>query len=207
MEEREGTVKRIGILGGTFDPIHYGHLITAQWAKENFFLDKVIFIPAGTPPHKLNKTVLSVKYRYAMTLLATIDVPYFEVSSMEMDREGPSYTIDTIKELSAYYSSETEIFFITGADSILELHTWNRYEELLKSCFFIAATREGYDTGKFLKRIKEIQQKYGKRIYTMEIPAVGISSTELRSRIQAGKTVKYLIPSSVEEYIKKHKLY
>lgn len=207
MKKQQEAPKKIGILGGTFDPIHYGHLITAQWAKENFALDKVIFIPAGMPPHKTDKAVLSAKHRYQMTLLATIDVPYFEVSSMEIHREGPSYTIDTIKELSAYYSSKTEIFFITGADSILELHTWNRYEELLKSCHFIAATRQGYDTKEFLKRIGEIQQKYGKRIFNMEIPAVGISSTELRSRIQAGKTVKYLIPSSVEKYIKKYRLY
>lgn len=207
MEKKEKASKRIGVLGGTFNPIHYGHLIIAQWAKENFALDKVIFIPAGMPPHKSEKTVLSARHRYEMTLLATIDVPDFEVSPMEIHREGPSYTIDTIRQLSAYYSSETKIFFITGADSILELHTWSRYKELLQSCFFIAATREGYNTQELLKRTEEIQQEYGKRIFNMKIPAIEISSTELRSRIQAGKTIKYLIPPSVEKYINKYKLY
>lgn len=200
--------KRIGIIGGTFDPIHYGHLIAAQWAKESFALDKVIFMPAGSPPHKLNNNVLAAEHRYIMALLATNDQPSFEVSSMEIKREGPSYTIDTINELHRLYNDkDTQILFITGADSILNLHTWKRYEDLLRKCFFIAVTRGGYNTLKLYKRIEELQRIYGKRIYNIEIPSVGISSTELRKRISNNKSVKYLLPYMVEEYIKKNKLY
>lgn len=206
MIEDKKVSKKIGIMGGTFNPIHYGHLIAAKWAKENFQLDKVVFIPAGFPPHKQEKEVLPVKHRYLMTLLATIDEPDFEVSTIEIDRQGPSYTIDTIKQIHTY-NKNTQIFFITGADSILELHTWKKYEELIKSCYFIAATREGYDTEKLYERIEELDGKFGKRIFHMEIPPVGISSTELRNRLKQGKTVKYLIPPTVEKYIKKNNLY
>ncbi|RBP39559.1 nicotinate-nucleotide adenylyltransferase [Garciella nitratireducens] len=206
MIQKDNRYKKIGIMGGTFDPIHYGHLIASKWAKENFELDKVIFIPAGVPPHKKEREVLSAEHRYFMTLLATIDEPDFDVSTIEIDRQGPSYTIDTIKELQAYYK-DIQIFFITGADAILEIHTWRNYEELIKSCYFIVATREGYDTKELYKRIEKLDQKFGKRIFHMKIPPVGISSTELRNRIQQGKTVKYLIPPMVEEYIKKKHLY
>jgi len=206
--EENKKIKKIGIIGGTFDPIHYGHLIAAHWAQECFSLDKVIFMPAGTPPHKLDNNVLSAEHRYNMTLLATNDQPNFEVSSMEIKRKGPSYTIDTINELHRLYKGkDTQILFITGADSILEIHTWKRYEDLLRKCFFIAVTREGYDTLKLNRRIEDIHKIFGKRIFNVEIPSVGISSTELRKRIGNNKSVKYLVPSMVEQYIIKNQLY
>lgn len=208
MEPVEKNDKKVGIFGGTFDPIHYGHLIAAHWAKESFALNKVIFMPAGLPPHKLNNNVLVAEHRYIMTLLATIDQPSFEVSSMEIKRKGPSYTIDTIDELHRLYNEKnTEILFITGADSILNLHTWKRYEDLIRKCFFIAVTREGYNTEKLYKRIKELHKVYGERIFDVEIPSVGISSTQLRNRISNNKSIKYLLPPMVEQYIKKNKLY
>src|SRR5690554_814577 len=138
--------KKIGILGGTFDPIHYGHLISAQWSMESFSLDRILFIPTGSPPHKQEKEVLSADHRYQMILLAIKDHPHFQISTIELTRKDPSYTIDTIRELQNKYDNDTQLFFITGADSILELHTWKRYEELLDSCCFIATTREGYNT-------------------------------------------------------------
>ena len=165
-------------------------------------------MPAGSPPHKLNKSVLAAEHRYMMTLLATNNHPNFEVSSMEINRDGPSYTIDTINELHKNYNGKNiRILFITGADSILKLHTWKKYEDLIKKCFFIAVTREGYNIKMLYKRIEELHKIYGKRIFNIEIPSVGISSTELRKRISNNKSVKYLLPSSVEQYIKKNKLY
>lgn len=198
---------KIGILGGTFNPIHYGHLVIAQWAKEGYSLDKVLFIPSGTPPHKLEDKVLEYHHRYLMTVLATLDQASFEVSQIEINRKGPSYTIDTINYLKKMYGSGVKLYFITGADSIFEIYTWNRYKELLGACYFIAATREGYNNEELDEKIKEIHDIYNSKIYKMKVPDLGISSTELRKRIDEGKTIKYLLPSVVEQYISKNKLY
>ncbi len=200
--------KRIGIIGGTFDPIHYGHLIAANWAKESLTLEKVIFMPAGTPPHKLQNNVLDPIHRYKMVHIATKDNPSFEVSSLEINRRGPSFTIDTAKELTEKYQDEdVQILFIVGADSIIELHTWKDYEELLDKYYFIAVSREGYEKQQFLQRIEEIHSIYGKRIYNVEIPSIGISSTQLRNRVKSNKSIRYLIPAPVEQYIKENNLY
>lgn len=200
--------KRIGIIGGTFDPIHYGHLIAANWAKESLTLEKVIFMPAGTPPHKLQNNVLDPIHRYKMVHIATKDNPSFEVSSLEINRRGPSFTIDTAKELTEKYQDEdVQILFIVGADSIIELHTWKDYEELLDKYYFIAVSREGYEKQQFLQRIEEIHSIYGKRIYNVEIPSIGISSTQLRKRVKSNKSIRYLIPAPVEQYIKENNLY
>ncbi|HHT50137.1 MAG TPA: nicotinate-nucleotide adenylyltransferase [Eubacteriaceae bacterium] len=200
--------KQIGIIGGTFDPIHYGHLIAASWARECLSLEKVIFMPAGTPPHKLKNNVLDPIHRYNMVLLAINDQPYFEVSSLEINRKGPSYTIDSARELTEKYREEsTRILFIVGADSILELHTWKDYKKLLSKYYFIAVSREGYEKKQFYKRIEEIHNIYGKRIYNVEIPAIGISSTKLREMVKSNKSIRYLLPPSVEQYIKENSLY
>lgn len=199
---------RIGIIGGTFDPIHYGHLIAADWVRDSFSLDKVIFMPAGRPPHKLNKKVLPAEHRYNMTLLATNHHPSFEVSTMEIKREGPSYTIDTINELRKIHLEEdTQLLFITGADAILSLPSWERFEELMSKCSFIAVNRGGYKTELLYKEINSLYKRYGNKIFTIEIPTMGISSTELRERIADNKSIQYLVPYSVEQYIKKNKLY
>lgn len=135
----------IGIMGGTFDPVHFGHLRAAEEVLQGFGLERVIFVPSGRPPHKPVEEVTPPEHRYLMTLLATADNPQFEVSRMEMDRVGPSYTLDSLKELRREYSPETAFYFITGLDAILEIVTWNGYRELFGLADFIAVTRPGYN--------------------------------------------------------------
>ena len=129
--------KRVGIFGGTFDPIHMGHLIVAETIMDEFHLDKVVFIPAAVPPHKLDKQISPAKHRYMMTMLATCSNPRFQVSDMEMHRQGPSYSRDTLAQLIEEHGRDTEFYFIVGADSVENLHTWNRIDELLTMCHFI----------------------------------------------------------------------
>ncbi len=197
--------KKMGIMGGTFDPIHYGHLVTAEVARVRFRLDEVIFIPAGLPPHKQKLHVTEPRHRYNMTMMATGTNPYFTVSGMELDRIGPSYTYDTVNSLqnaAAAKGEELEIFFITGADAILEIMEWHRIHELAQKCIFIAATRPGYVL-EDLKINSSLQQK----IYFLEVPALAISSTDIRRRIHEGEPIKYLVPEEVENYIYKYRLY
>ena len=191
-----GKKKRLGIMGGTFDPIHVGHLMTAEAVRDEYNLDKVIFIPAAVPPHKQQQSVTMAKHRYVMTVLATCSNPNFEVSDIEMNRPGPSYTIDTISQLITQYGKGTEFFFITGADAIQEIHTWDRIDELLELCHFIGASRQG------------CLPELGKRkIHRLETPELEISSTDIRNRIKKGYSIKYIVPSCVEQYIYKEGLY
>lgn len=198
--------RRIGILGGTFDPIHVGHLMTAEAVRDEFGLDKVIFVPAAVPPHKMDQQVTEARHRYLMTVLATNSNPHFDVSSIEMDRPGPSYTIDTIYELKRQYGENTDLFFITGADAIAEIPTWDRIEELLGLCQFIAAARPG-----FLPNVDNIREYFGElgsaRIHRLETPELEISSTNIRDRVERGFSIKYIVPSAVENYIYKEGLY
>lgn len=191
---------RVGIMGGVFDPIHIGHLFTAEEARIIFFLDRVIFVPCLHPAHKRNERVTAVKHRLNMSYLATKSNPYFEVSKIEINRPGPSYTIDTIKEFRNIYGWNARIFFITGADAFLEIETWHEKDKLLKMCQFVAATRPGYDLGKLNDNFKKVLQ-------IMEIPALAISSTDLRYRIRNGLSIKYLVMEEVRQYIHQHKLY
>ena len=193
-------------MGGTFDPIHVGHLMTAEAVRDEFGLDKVLFIPAAVPPHKLDQQVTDARHRYLMTVLATTSNPHFDVSSIEMDRPGPSYTIDTIYELRRQYGENTDLFFITGADAIAEIPTWDRIEELLGLCQFIAATRPG-----FLPNVDNIKEYFGElgsaRIHRLETPELEISSTNIRDRLKRGFSIKYIVPPAVEDYIYKEGLY
>jgi nicotinate-nucleotide adenylyltransferase len=197
---------RIGILGGTFDPIHVGHLMTAEAVRDEYHLNKVIFIPAANPPHKQDQHVTPAIHRFIMTLLATCSNPHFEVSSLEMNRPGLSYTIDTIYELIRRFGKETEFYFITGADAIQEIPTWDRIEELLGICQFIAATRQGC-----LPNVDNIKEYFGgigeKRIHRLATPELEISSTDIRDRIKKGYSIKYIVPENVEQYIHKEGLY
>ena len=202
----KAVTRRIGIMGGTFDPIHVGHLMTAEAVRDEFGLDKVLFIPAAVPPHKLDQQVTDARHRYLMTVLATTSNPHFDVSSIEMDRPGPSYTIDTIYELRRQYGENTDLFFITGADAIAEIPTWDRIEELLGLCQFIAATRPG-----FLPNVDNIKEYFGElgsaRIHRLETAELEISSTNLRVRLKRGFSIKYIVPPAVEDYIYKEGLY
>lgn len=195
---------RIGILGGTFDPVHIGHLIIAEESRYRLDLEKVVFVPAGTPPHKPDEPVSEKEHRYRMTVLATEDNPAFEVSRVEIEREGPSYTVDTLGELRKLYGLDAELFLIMGADSLLEILTWHRPEEIVKRCRIVAAGRPGYD---LTQAEQALSKEFMERVIFLEVPDIDISSTELRSRAAAGIPIKYLVPRAVEGYIKNNNLY
>ena len=152
-------IKRIGVMGGTFDPIHNGHLVTAEEAWKQFQLDQVLFMPSGHPPHKEDRKSLDPEDRYLMTVIATATNPHFKVSRIEIERSGPSYTIDTVRELHRTYGKNTQVFFITGADAILEILTWKAPEKVLREAVFIAATRPGYDLKKLEKSLPEAEKE------------------------------------------------
>jgi len=196
--------KRIGIMGGTFDPIHNGHLLAADEACRAFDLSEVIFIPAGHPPHKDEKHISSAEQRYEMTLLATNGVSYFSVSKIEILREGATRTVDTLKELKATTAYENaDFYFITGVDAIMSIGTWKSPEELVKLCKFVVTNRYGYSFD-LLKKLPEYIQD---AITTLEMPYIDISSTEIRERIENGEGVRFLLPHAVESFIWKHALY
>ncbi|MTI66677.1 MAG: nicotinate-nucleotide adenylyltransferase [Firmicutes bacterium] len=198
--------KKYGVMGGTFNPIHLGHLVVAEEIRHKLNLDKVIFVPTGNPPHKDNKELTDAKDRYLMTLLATVTNPNFKVSSIEVEREGISYTIDTIKAFRSKYK-DTEFYFITGADALLELHTWKNVSELLNLCKFVTATRPGFELSKIETEIKNLEKRYNRNIYNISVSALQISSTDIRQRIKDERSVKYLLPDPVKYYIDKNCLY
>jgi nicotinate-nucleotide adenylyltransferase len=198
--------RKIGIMGGTFDPIHVGHLVTAEAVRIEYCLDKVLFIPAGDPPHKQGSHVTAAIHRYIMTVMATYSNPHFYVSSIEMDRPGPSYTIDTIRSLVGEYGPDTAIYFITGADAVGDLPTWNDIDNVLDLCEFVATTRPGC-----ISALDDIIEYFGskgrERIHRLTTPELEISSTDIRERVKKGRSIKYIVPESVESYIMKEGLY
>lgn len=201
-------ISRLGIVGGTFDPIHFGHLITAETVRETMKLDQILFIPAGIPPHKLGNKVSESRHRYRMAILATEDNPDFAVSDLEINREGPSYTVDTVTQLNRLYGETVSLFFMIGADALLELSTWKQPEDLLASCKLIVMTRPGYQNERLLSLIESYNQKEGVQgIKLVEVPHIGISSTLIRNRVKANLSIKYLLPESVENYIVTQGLY
>ncbi len=200
--------RRIAVMGGTFDPIHYGHLVTAEAVRHEFAIDQVLFIPTGQPPHKALGAVSDAESRYLMTLLATESNEHFYASRMEIDRGGFTYTIDTIRALQKIYSPGTEIFFITGADAFYQMFGWHNAEELLGACTFVAATRPGYQKEELIRRIGVTNQDHPRRrFHFLEVPALAISSSDIRERVRNGRPIKYLVPEAVENFIKKHRLY
>lgn len=197
--------KRIGVYGGTFNPIHLGHLITAEAVREEFNLHQVIFVVAATPPHK-SKGVIEAHHRFAMTSLAILNNPYFIISDIEMKREGFSYTIDTIRGLKEIYGEETDFFFIAGTDTIHELPNWKYINELLALCHFVGATRP--DGSEVIDSVIDYFGDLGKqKIHRLHTPELEISSTDIRKRLFEGKSVKYMLPRSVIKYIKDHHIY
>lgn len=198
---------RIGISGGTFDPIHNAHLIIAEEIREMFGLDKVIFVPSGRPPHKQGAGRASAEDRYRMVELAVAGNPRFEPCRIEIGREGYSYTVDTVSELKGFYGEDARFFFITGADVVPELESWKDYRRVFTLCEFIVAMRPGYDRERFDSEIKRLKDVYGAEIHIAETSLIDISSTALRERLEQGKTIKYLVPEKVEEYISQKGLY
>jgi len=204
---------KIGIMGGTFNPIHYGHLVTAEEALKQFGLDKVVFIPTGKPPHKTSGILAGAEDRYLMTVIATASNRDFFVSRIEIDRKGKSYTIDTLRQLKEVFKDRVTLYFITGADAILEILSWKDTHEIFNLCRFIAATRPGYETAKIADLEKKLFEKISllkkteDYVFLMEIPALAISSTDIRERIRTGRPINYLLPESVCNYLLKHGLY
>lgn len=196
---------RLGIMGGTFDPIHYGHLVTAEQAREALGLDLVLFMPAGSPAFKEGAGVTGAEHRYAMTVLATAANPAFYASRFEIDREGTTYTVDTLRLLREHYPQNVKLFFITGADAILDIVSWRDAGAIAGLATLIAATRPGYDIEQARRRIEGSGMGFDVRY--IEIPALAVSSTNIRERVAAGKSARYLTTESVLGYINKNRLY
>ncbi|MBO8141865.1 MAG: nicotinate-nucleotide adenylyltransferase [Firmicutes bacterium] len=207
MDDVTGLGRRLGVMGGTFDPIHYGHLVTAEAAAEEFDLEQVIFVPAGQPPHKPPGAVSDAGHRYLMTVLATLANPRFAVSRVDIERPGPSYTVDTLRELRRQFGSGVELYFITGADAMLQILQWKDPESLFELCHFIAATRPGYGLSRLEKVLGPTALRHRDRILPLQVPALAISSTDIRRRVREGRSVRYLLPDAVAHYIAKSGLY
>ena len=195
------TTKRIAVMGGTFNPIHYAHLISAEQVRAGLGYDKILFIPSARPPHKVaDADIIEPEHRYQMVLLAIAENPHFEVSRIELERAGPSYTIETLKALKELYGETTELAWIIGADSLIEYKVWKDFDEVLERCVMIATTRPNYN----LNQVPLVIQK---RVTTFPITGVDISATVIRERIRKGLSIQYLVPEGVQAYIEQHQLY
>jgi nicotinate-nucleotide adenylyltransferase len=220
----------LGILGGTFDPIHHGHLDAARAVQHAFALDRVLFVPAHVPPHRLRSPHASAYHRFAMTALATLDEPGFEVSDLELARPGPSYTADTLARLGREGWTPLQLFFITGVDAFAEIATWHRYPELLDLAHFVVVTRPGYDQQALRRALPDLAGRFrdagpaglgagargralagwsGTRpaIHLLDARTSDASSTEIRRRLAAGEPIDGLVPRDVERHIRRHRLY
>ena len=188
-------------MGGTFDPVHHGHLVAASEAQAHFALDEVVFVPTGRPWQKATRAVTAVEHRYLMTVIATASNPHFSVSRVDIDRDGPTYTIDTLRDLSAAYP-DADLYFITGADALTEIFTWRDAGDLFALARFVGCTRPGYEMDE-----AAVAALPADRVTLVEIPALAISSTDCRARTRRGEPVWYLVPDGVVQYIAKHDLY
>ncbi|MGN6125183.1 MAG: nicotinate-nucleotide adenylyltransferase [Humibacter sp.] len=196
MRPSEPPRRRIGVMGGTFDPIHHGHLVAASEVAQSFDLDEVVFVPTGEPWQKGNVT--EAEHRYLMTVIATASNPRFTVSRVDIDRDGPTYTIDTLRDLQAS-RPDADLFFITGADAIAQILSWRDVDELWKLAHFVAVSRPGH--------LLEVTGLPNGDVSLLEVPALAISSTDCRDRVSRGFPVWYLVPDGVVQYISKHHLY
>jgi nicotinate-nucleotide adenylyltransferase len=190
--------KRVGIMGGTFDPIHHGHLVAASEVAERYHLDEVIFVPTGEPWQKSERLVSTAEHRYLMTVIATASNPRFWVSRVDIDRPGPTFTIDTIRDI-AEQRPGAELFFITGADALAQILSWKDAEIALKMAHFVGVTRPGYELS--------AAHLPNDAVTMVDVPAMAISSSDCRHRVAAGQPVWYLVPDGVVQYISKHRLY
>lgn len=198
--------KKVGILGGTFDPIHTGHLILAEAAYEAFGLDSVLIMPNGNPPHKAGQVNATMAQRTYMAELAVADNPHLQVSDFEKTPQDYHYTYETLEFLRERHP-DTAYYFILGADSLLHFHTWKEPERICASCSILAATRDRMETRELRERILELSKRFGARIYPMETPNIDISSNMIRERVAGGHTIRYYVPASVEAYILEQGLY
>jgi len=192
-------VRRVGIMGGTFDPIHHGHLVAASEVADRFGLDEVVFVPTGTPWQKSDYDVSPAEDRYLMTVIATASNPRFHVSRVDIDREGPTYTVDTLRDIRAAYGTKAQLFFITGADALQRILSWKDTDQMFELAHFVAVTRPGFTLSDAHLPADVVS--------LVQVPAMAISSTDCRARVAAGKPVWYLVPDGVVQYIAKRRLY
>ncbi|NJC71676.1 nicotinate-nucleotide adenylyltransferase [Planosporangium thailandense] len=195
----EAPHRRIGIMGGTFDPIHNGHLVAASEVADLFSLDEVVFVPTGQPWQKDDVKVAPAEDRYLMTVIATASNPRFHVSRVDIDRNGPTYTVDTLRDLRRVYGPEAELYFITGADALARILSWKDADQIFTLAHFVGVTRPGF----------ELSDAHlpADTVSLVQVPAMAISSTDCRQRVAAGKPIWYLVPDGVVQYIAKRHLY
>jgi nicotinate-nucleotide adenylyltransferase len=206
-------MKSIAIFGGTFNPIHFGHLAIAEGIRAKYNLDKVIFVPTHFPPHKEPGELVSAHQRAVMAYLATVSNPCFDVSTFEVERGGRSYSIDTVRHFSQLYEGKAQIYFIVGADMLAEIGNWKNIGELLKLCRFIAVSRPGYDIQRIFNQNFLSSENFGisaalvENIIIEEMPMLEISASDIRKKVREWKSIKYLVPEQVEQFIHNQKLY
>lgn len=203
----ENSTKKIGIMGGTFDPVHMGHLIIGETVRQEYDLDEVIYIPVGNPPHKSSSKVARAEHRYKMVSLAIEDNTYFSLSDIEIRRPGKTYTIDTLEELYNIYGCETEFYFIIGGDTLFEIKGWRRATDVFQRCIFVVYKRWGFKDEEL-----ELEREYLAEVHSAKIlfahgPLIDISSTHIRRYIKADRSIKYLVPDTVLKYIEENSLY
>ena len=191
---------KIGVMGGTFNPIHLAHLISAEQIRQGLALDQVLFVPSARPPHKSPDGIVDPEHRYQMAKLAVADNPYFFVSRIEINRKGPSYAIQTIQDLKKHYGPRCELSWIIGSDSLIEFKIWKDYDRLLDMCQFVAINRPEYP-------LSEVPPDIMKRVKIFKIPFMQIAATDIRKHIRSGQSIRYLVPLAVVDYIQHHKLY
>ena len=209
-EDIDKMTERLGLLGGSFNPVHIGHLMMAEGAREALHLDKVLFIPAPRPPHKDESMLVGIEHRVDMLRRAIADNEHFELCDIEIQRPGKSYTIDTLRELRGIYGEETGLYFIIGSDSIHELPQWKEIDEIIKIAEIVPIMRPGHRQGDEMHRLSGmIGAEAARRISLrfLRIPLVNVSSTDVRQRISTGKSIRYLVPDVVRAYIEENGLY
>jgi len=196
----------IGVLGGTFDPIHLGHLIVAEEVRARLNLAEILFVPAGQPWLKMDSPILAAEHRVQMVRLAIADKPYFKLSTMEIERPGPTYTVDTIAELQGQLGAGDELFFILGWENLAELPQWREPSRLIKMCHLVVAPRPDYPRPN-LKALEAIIPGLSQRVMLMDKPEIDISASVIRDRVARGLSIRHLVPEPVNRYIKQYKLY
>lgn len=195
------SLKKIGIYGGTFDPIHQGHLIIAQFVLDELNLDKIVFVPAAIPPHKEHQKITDANFRWQMVQLAIESNPAFEASSIELDKNGPSYSIKTIQLLrEKWHLTRKQLHFIIGADSLLEMHLWYRPDDIFTLSRVVVVPRPNVD-------LSSVKPGFKQRVLLIDAPLIQISSSDIREMVRAGRSIQYLVPEKVEQFISENRLY
>jgi nicotinate-nucleotide adenylyltransferase len=200
-------MNNLGIIGGSFDPIHYGHLLLAEQAADGAGLDRVVFMPAKISPFKIGKAAASEQDRYAMVSLAIKDNVKFDLSDIELKKEGISYTYDTLIACQSFFGEDTKIHFICGTDSFISMEHWYESESIFRKFSLIVGSRPRYKDKSRDEMVKKLNEKYGTEISRIHMPKIDISSTDIKQRLVEGKSIKYLLPQAVEEYIQENGIY